>query len=113
VRLLPGEKPQDFLALMRKLVTEPNVTVEQLNKDFKPANASPIDTPLFAAIKKVSAHYFVGAPVVPHMTSGYTENQLYRQLGIASHSAVSFTSWTAGAAPACRIRRPSASSYTG
>ena len=85
VRLLPGENPQDFLALMRKLVTEPNVTVEQLNKDFKPANASPIDTPLFAAIKKVSAHYFVGAPVVPHMTSGYTENQLYRQLGITSY----------------------------
>lgn len=85
VRLLPGEKPDDFLAAVRKAVAEPGVTVEAQNKVFRPANASAIDTPLFAAIKEVSAHYFGNAPVVPRMTSGYTENQMYRQLGITSY----------------------------
>jgi acetylornithine deacetylase/succinyl-diaminopimelate desuccinylase-like protein len=85
VRLLPGEKPQDFLALIRKVVSEPNVTVEPQEKKFRPANASKLDTPLMAAIKDVSAHYFGPAPVVPRMTSGYTENQIYRELGITSY----------------------------
>ncbi|HZU22654.1 MAG TPA: M20/M25/M40 family metallo-hydrolase [Terriglobales bacterium] len=85
VRLLPGEKPEDFLALMRKVVNEPNVTVEAQDKKFRPANASRLDTPLLAAIRQVSAHYFGDAPVVPRMTSGYTENQIYRELGITSY----------------------------
>jgi acetylornithine deacetylase/succinyl-diaminopimelate desuccinylase-like protein len=85
VRLLPGEKPADFLALMRKVIGEPNVTVEPQDKKFRPANASKLDTPLFAAIKDVSAHYFGAAPVAPRMTSGYTENQIYRELGITSY----------------------------
>ena len=29
--------------------------------------------------------YFPGTPVVPHITSGYTENQRYRPLGIVSY----------------------------
>ena len=85
VRLLPGEKPADFLALMRKVVTGPNVSVDPLEKKFRPANASKLDTALFAAIKEVSVHYFGPAPVVPRMTSGYTENQMYRELGITCY----------------------------
>ena len=82
VRLLPNEDPQAFLAMIRKVVNEPGVTIEPLNKGFKPANASAIDTPLFAAIRTVAARYFGAAPVVPRMTSGYTESQMYRPLGI-------------------------------
>lgn len=85
VRLLPGEKPADFLALMRRVVNEPNVTIEPQDKKFRPANSSKLDTPLLAAIKDVSGHYFGAAPVVPRMTSGYTENQIYRELGITSY----------------------------
>lgn len=85
VRLLPGETPADFLALIRKVVNEPGVTVEPQDKKFRPANASKLDTPLLAAIKDVSGHYFGAAPVVPRMTSGYTENQIYRELGIMSY----------------------------
>jgi acetylornithine deacetylase/succinyl-diaminopimelate desuccinylase-like protein len=47
---------------------------------------------LYAAIKKVSAQYFPGTPVVPRLDSGYTENQRYRPLGI---NAYGFNPYTA------------------
>ena len=92
VRLLPGDDPQAFLALMKKVVDDPNVTIEPLRKEqFQPANASAIDTPLMAAIRKTSSKYFPGAPVVPRLSSGYTENQRFRQLGVISYGYSPYT----------------------
>jgi acetylornithine deacetylase/succinyl-diaminopimelate desuccinylase-like protein len=85
VRLLPGEDPQQFLAQMVKVVNDPNVTVEPQQKEFRPSNTSNTDTLFYQAIRGVAAHYFPGTPVVPRITSGYTENQRYRPLGINSY----------------------------
>ncbi len=85
VRLLPGEDPEEFLAEMRRVVGDSAVSIEPLNANFSPANASPTNTDLFAAIRRVASRYFPGAPVVPRLTSGYTENQRFRQLGIVSY----------------------------
>jgi acetylornithine deacetylase/succinyl-diaminopimelate desuccinylase-like protein len=91
VRLLPGDDPKEFLATIRGVVNDPNVSVEPLDSDFRFANASPTDTALYAAIQKVSAHYFPGTPVVPRLDSGYTENQRYRPLGIDSYGFNPYT----------------------
>jgi acetylornithine deacetylase/succinyl-diaminopimelate desuccinylase-like protein len=85
VRILPGGNPNALLAEIRRVVDDPNVTVEPLNGEFREANYSPTDTRLYSAIRAVSAKYFPGTPVVPHITSGYTENQRYRPLGINSY----------------------------
>lgn len=85
VRILPGGDPKALLAEIRRVVDDPNVTIEPLNAEFRLANYSPTDTALFAAIRKVSAQYFPGTPVVPLITSGYTENQRYRPLGIQAY----------------------------
>jgi acetylornithine deacetylase/succinyl-diaminopimelate desuccinylase-like protein len=61
------------------------VTVDPENKEFRPANMSPTKTDLFAAIREVAHVYFDGAPVTPRLTSGYTENQMYRPLGIVCY----------------------------
>jgi acetylornithine deacetylase/succinyl-diaminopimelate desuccinylase-like protein len=92
VRLLPGEDPKVFLESIRQVVHDPNVTVDPLNPEFRIANASTTDTALFNAIRQVSQQYFPGTPVVPRLTSGYTENQRYRPLGI---SAYGFSPYTA------------------
>jgi acetylornithine deacetylase/succinyl-diaminopimelate desuccinylase-like protein len=91
-RLLPGEDPKAFLESIRQLVNDPNVTVDPLNSEFRVANASNTDTALFNAIRQVAQHYFPDTPVVPRLTSGYTENQRYRPLGI---SAYGFSPYTA------------------
>jgi acetylornithine deacetylase/succinyl-diaminopimelate desuccinylase-like protein len=85
VRILPGGDPKAVLDALRHVVNDPNVTLEPLNAEFRVANYSPTDTALFAAIRQVSGKYFPGTPVVPHITSGYTENQRYRPLGIHAY----------------------------
>jgi acetylornithine deacetylase/succinyl-diaminopimelate desuccinylase-like protein len=92
VRILPGGDPKALLEQIRRVVDDPNVTVEPLDPEFRVANYSPTNTALYEAIRRVSERYFPGAPVVPHITSGYTENQRYRPLGI---NAYGFTPYTA------------------
>jgi acetylornithine deacetylase/succinyl-diaminopimelate desuccinylase-like protein len=85
VRILPGGDPKAVADALRKLVNDPNVTIEPLNAEFRIANYSGTDNALWGAIKDVTAKYFPGTPVVPHITSGYTENQRYRPLGIVAY----------------------------
>ncbi len=85
VRLLPGSDPKKFLATMRDVIKDSNITVEPLEKDFREANSSPTDSVFYGAIRKVSEHYFPGTPVIPKLDSGYTENQRYRPLGMQAY----------------------------
>ncbi len=80
-----------MLAALRRVVNDPNVIIEPPSEPFQIANYSGTDTKLFAAIREVSANYFPGAPVVPHITSGYTENQRYRPLGIVAYGFNPYT----------------------
>ncbi|HKF57714.1 MAG TPA: M20/M25/M40 family metallo-hydrolase [Blastocatellia bacterium] len=81
VRLLPGENPQLLLAELEKVIADPTIKVENIN-GFKPPNSSPIDTDLFRAVSTVEKSHHPEAIITTRMLSGYTESQLYRQLGI-------------------------------
>ena len=91
VRILPGGDPEAVLETLRRIVNDPDVTVEPLEKEFRVANYSGTDNALFAAIREASAKYFPETPVVPHITSGYTENQRYRPLGIVAYGFCPYT----------------------
>ncbi len=91
VRLLPGADPKEFLESIRRVINDPDVTVEPENSEFRVANSSPTDTALYAAIREVSAAYFGKVPVAPRITSGYTENQRYRPLGIHAYGYNPYT----------------------
>jgi acetylornithine deacetylase/succinyl-diaminopimelate desuccinylase-like protein len=85
VRLLPGEDPKRFLETLRRVVNDPDVSIEAQQAEFRVANYSPTNTALYEAIRRVSTQYFPGTPVVPRLTSGYTENQRYRPLGMEAY----------------------------
>ena len=91
VRILPGGDPKAVLETLRRVVNNPDVTIEPLEPEFRVANYSGTDNALFAAIREASAKYFPGTPVVPHITSGYTENQRYRPLGIVAYGFNPYT----------------------
>jgi acetylornithine deacetylase/succinyl-diaminopimelate desuccinylase-like protein len=91
VRILPGGDPKAVLEGVRRVVNDPNVSVEPLNRGFQVANYSGTDNALYAVIREVSGKYFPGTPVVPHITSGYTENQRYRPLGIHAYGFNPYT----------------------
>jgi acetylornithine deacetylase/succinyl-diaminopimelate desuccinylase-like protein len=91
VRILPGGDPKAVLEAVRRVVNDPNVTVEPWKGEFRVANYSGTDNVLFATIREVSGKYFPGTPVVPHITSGYTENQIYRPLGMVAYGFNPYT----------------------
>jgi acetylornithine deacetylase/succinyl-diaminopimelate desuccinylase-like protein len=91
VRLLPGEDPKAFLDSIRRVVDDPNVSVEPQDKEFYVANYSPTDTDLYGLFRRVSAQYFPGAPVLPFLTSGYNECQMYRPLGMHAYGFNPYT----------------------
>jgi len=84
VRLLPGESPDDFLNALRTVIADPSIKIESVNR-FKQPNSSPIDKELFSLIARKTKEKHPGAVVTTKMLSGYTESQLYRQLGIVAY----------------------------
>jgi len=84
VRLLPGEAPEDFMRALTAVVADPSIKIKNVNT-FKPPNSSAIDTELFNIITEVTKTHHPEALVTTKMLSGYTESQLYRQLGITAY----------------------------
>jgi acetylornithine deacetylase/succinyl-diaminopimelate desuccinylase-like protein len=91
VRLLPGENPKQVLETLRRVVNDPNVSVEPQSADFREANYSPTDTALYKAFRQVEARDFPETPIAPFLTSGYDENQRYRPLGIYAYGFNPYT----------------------
>jgi acetylornithine deacetylase/succinyl-diaminopimelate desuccinylase-like protein len=87
VRLLPGERPEEFVAELKKVISDPTITIENVNQ-FKPPNSSSSDTDLFRTITVVTKAHHPEALITTKMLSGYTESQLYRQLGITCYGWV-------------------------
>lgn len=91
VRLLPDEDPARFQAELKKVINDPNISVEPIGT-FRQANSSPTGTALFRAIEKAAGRYFNGAPVSPRLTSGYDECQRYREVGIVAYGFTPYSS---------------------
>lgn len=91
VRILPGGDPHEVLEALRRVVNDSSVTIEPLEPNFRVANYSGTNNALYAQIREVTAKYFPGTPVVPHITSGYTENQRYRPLGMVAYGFSPYT----------------------
>lgn len=86
-RLLPGESPQAFLAQLRDVVADDRIQLEALNR-FRAPNSSSADTVLYRIIKQVVDHYNPQALVAPSLSSGYTESQMYRPLGLKCYGFI-------------------------
>ena len=91
VRLLPGEEPQKFLEEIKKVVADDTIQIEPMSKARTP-NESPTNTELWRAFEEVIAKHFPKTVVSPRLTSGYTENQIYRLLDIHSYGFCPFVS---------------------
>ncbi|HJU92379.1 MAG TPA: M20/M25/M40 family metallo-hydrolase [Pyrinomonadaceae bacterium] len=84
VRLLPGEVPEAFLKALTAVIADPSIKIENINR-FKAPNSSPTNTELFSMIARKTKENYPSAVVTTKMLSGYTESQLFRQLGIIAY----------------------------
>jgi len=84
VRLLPGQRPEDFLAQLRAVIRDTTVEITPLSR-LRAARASPVDGPVLAAFRDAVQAMDPGALVLPKMLTGYTDSYDYRALGIDAY----------------------------
>jgi acetylornithine deacetylase/succinyl-diaminopimelate desuccinylase-like protein len=87
-RLLPGERPEEFVATVRGVIADPTIQVETLLAF--PATESPIDTELYRAITEARFVEDPSARVVPTVLTGFTDSHFFRDLGIVCYGISPF-----------------------
>ncbi len=84
VRLLPGQRPEDFLAQLRAVIQDTTVEFTPLSK-LRAARSSPVTGPVPAALADAVEAMDPGALVLPKMLTGYTDSYDFRALGIDAY----------------------------
>jgi acetylornithine deacetylase/succinyl-diaminopimelate desuccinylase-like protein len=84
VRLLPGQRPEDFLAQLRAVMRDTTVEITPLSRP-RAARASPVNGPVLDALTEAVAAMDPGTLILPKMLTGYTDSYDYRALGIDAY----------------------------
>jgi acetylornithine deacetylase/succinyl-diaminopimelate desuccinylase-like protein len=85
IRSLPGWDTADVRAMLDEAIGDLSADVE-IDFQFEgPASTSPIDTPLWDALERVSRLFYPGARTVPYLTVGATDARFHRALGSVAY----------------------------
>lgn len=89
VRTLPGEPLAVLLARLEAAVADDEVrlTVEGGGDDAPP---SPVDSPMFHAIRDSVAALASGVPTVPYLSTGATDSARLRRIGVQAYGLLPF-----------------------
>jgi acetylornithine deacetylase/succinyl-diaminopimelate desuccinylase-like protein len=89
VRLLPGERPADFVGELRRVIADSAVEITPLRPE-RQATTSPLDGALMDAIREAVETMEPGALITTPMLAGYTDSYYYRALGIGAYGLSPF-----------------------
>jgi len=84
IRTLPGQTADDVQAMVHEALGDlaDAVTLEWA---ANPATASPIDTPLWDSLARVSSRLCAGSALVPSLLVGGTDNRFFRRAGAVGY----------------------------
>ncbi len=85
VRSLPGWDGADVRSMLEEVVGDLADDVEIRFRSEEPASTSPIDTPLWDALQRVSRGFYPDARTIPFLTVGATDARYYRTLGAVAY----------------------------
>jgi acetylornithine deacetylase/succinyl-diaminopimelate desuccinylase-like protein len=85
IRSLPGWDATDVRAMLNEVIGDLAEDVEIEFQFGDTATISPIDTPLWAALERVSQIFYPGARTVPCLTVGATDARFHRRLGSVAY----------------------------
>jgi acetylornithine deacetylase/succinyl-diaminopimelate desuccinylase-like protein len=85
IRTLPGQTDEELQALLADALGDlaDRVDIEVVASD--PSSASPVDTPLWDSLSRVSQGFYEGSATVPYLTVGATDARFFRRKGITSY----------------------------
>lgn len=82
-RLLPGQRPEDFVSEIKRVIDDPRIEVETILAFG--ATESPIDTALYRAITGTITSEDPSARFVNTVLAGFTDSHFFRDLGIVCY----------------------------
>ena len=85
IRTLPGDGEAEVRAMLDEALGELAPKVELVASHDDPSTSSPIDTPLWDSIGRVTQAFYEGSKIVPFMTVGATDARFFRRLGTTSY----------------------------
>jgi acetylornithine deacetylase/succinyl-diaminopimelate desuccinylase-like protein len=85
IRTLPGQRLPDVEAMLHEALGDLADQVEVLEPHDDPSTASPIDTPLWEALGRVTRSFYADSHLVPFLNVGATDARFFRRLGITSY----------------------------
>ncbi len=84
IRTLPGQTGDDVLEMLRDALGDLADEVEVQSND-DPATESPIDTPLWDSLSRVTSRLCKDSALVPGFMVGATDNRFYRRAGAVGY----------------------------
>ena len=85
IRLLPGDEGDGVRNMLRDAAGDLWKDVEIVAEGDNPATESPIDTPLWDALTKVTAALIPGSSTVPFLIVGATDARFFRRKGVVAY----------------------------
>ncbi len=91
IRTMPGWTEQDVRQLIAEAVGELMAKVEIVEMHDDPPTASPSETPLWAALEKVTARAHPDGKMIPFLMTGATDARFFRRLGTVCYGFGAFS----------------------
>lgn len=85
VRTLPGQTLADVEALLDEALGDLSDKVEIVEAHDDPSTASPVDTPLWDALERVTGAFYRGSHLVPMLSVGATDARFHRRIGATAY----------------------------
>jgi acetylornithine deacetylase/succinyl-diaminopimelate desuccinylase-like protein len=85
IRTLPGQTPGDIEALLDEILGDLAAKVEVVAVTSDSASASPLDTPLWDVLQRVSQRFHPDALIVPFLTPGATDARFFRRVDAVAY----------------------------
>jgi acetylornithine deacetylase/succinyl-diaminopimelate desuccinylase-like protein len=90
IRTLPGQTGEEAHALLREALGDLADRVEIESND-DPSTASPIDTPLWDSLERVTGRLVPGSGLLPFLMVGGTDNRFFRRAGSVGYGFALFS----------------------
>jgi acetylornithine deacetylase/succinyl-diaminopimelate desuccinylase-like protein len=85
IRSLPGYAIEDTRAMLRDALGDMADQVEIVSMSPESPSESPVDTPLWDALQRVSSGFYQGSKLVPLLMQGTTDARFFRRMGIPAY----------------------------
>ncbi len=87
IRTLPGQTSDDIREMLNEALGDLAEDVEVIPMQDDESTASPVDTPLWDSLARVTKRFYGESELVPYLTVGATDARFFRRMG---HTAYGF-----------------------